>query len=291
MYVLLYILVAASLASSNPTTTLTIPCVRPDPTTTQLPPCGLGRITIIVETPLPTANCHTPAPLPFPSPVPGGPCVVSPTCPASGLNIDYYSNPFGGYSREGQISSSYYINQRLAPRASSLTNVSFFPQDTPPNLPTVNPDPSMPSTPYWVGWTRNTNGGIYVDGNNFTLTYYGFYRAPVTGLYTLCTTADNENDVFWGHGNAFSCLDGRPDPNARPLVFSTGGNYINGIRCADVSLRQGEYYPLRNVMGNWQGPSAFNFTIKDPARNFDARTNDFTGLAYPHSCGLFGLFA
>ncbi|PHH64285.1 hypothetical protein CDD81_4769 [Ophiocordyceps australis] len=274
-FILLFL---ASLVSAT-TTTLTIPCIRPSPTTSTI--ACLATTTIIIESPLP--SCPPPPPL-----LPGGPCPISPSCPPSGLDIHYFSNPFGGYSRAGQIPSSYYLSQHLVPRTSSRTNVSYFPQDHPPNLPSVFPDPSLPTAPYWVGWTRVTNGGVVVDANNFTLVYEGFYRAPRTGVYSICTTADNENDVFWGHGNAFSCLHGGADANAKPLVVTTGGNYINDIRCADVSLLQGQYYPFRSVMGDWQGPSAFNFTITEPGRSFESRTNDFTGRAYPHACGLFG---
>ncbi|EGX92327.1 GLEYA adhesin domain [Cordyceps militaris CM01] len=226
----------------------------------------------------------------IPIPTPGGPCpLIKPGCAAAGLNIDSYPNPFTGYSREGSLPWSYYITQRLRPLASSLTNVAFFPQDTgpPAPLPRVFPSPAFPLAWYAVGWTKLTNGGVRVDANNFTLVYAGFYRAPETGRYALCSTADNENDVFFGHGNAFSCLDGTTDARARPLVVSTGGNYINGLKCAEVDLVRGAWYPLRSVMGNWQGPSAFNLTIKTPSQTFEQRRNDFSGLAYPRSCGLF----
>lgn len=149
------------------------------------------------------------------------------------------------------------------------------------------PSAQFPSAWYAVGWTKATNGGIRVDANNFTLVYNGFYRAAETGRHTLCTTADNENDVFFGHGNAFSCRDGKTDPRVAPLVVSTGGNYINGIKCATVDLVKNAYYPVRSVMGNWQGPSAFNLTIQKPSETFEQRRNDFSGLAYPRSCGRF----
>jgi hypothetical protein len=50
---------------------------------------------------------------------------------------------------------------------------------------------------------------------------------------------------------------------------------------------QGFFYPIRSVMGDWQGPSAFNFTIQEPGPTFEERKNDFTGLVYPMSCWLF----
>lgn len=184
---------------------------------------------------------------------------------------------------------SYYITQRLRPLASSLTNVAFFPQDfgPPASFPKVYPNAQFPTAWYAVGWKKLTNGGINVDANNFTLVYSGFYRAAETGRHSLCTTADNENDVFFGHGNAFSCVNGAVDTSVTPLVVSTGGNYINGLKCAEVDLVAGAWYPLRSVTGNWQGPSAFNLTIKTPSQPFEQRRNDFSGRAYPHNCGLF----
>ncbi|KAJ6780918.1 hypothetical protein PWT90_03994 [Aphanocladium album] len=238
----------------------------------------------------PTTTTTTTTTTPIPSPTPGGPCpVVKPACAAAGLNIDYYANPFTGYSRQDSLPWSYYITQKLRPLASSFTNVTFFPQDTgpPASLPKIYPSAQFPTAWYAVGWTKLTNGGIRVDANNFTLVYAGFYQAPETGTYSLCTTADNENDLFFGHGNAFSCADGATDTRVRPLVVSTGGNYVNGLKCAEVTMVEGAWYPIRSVMGDWQGPSAFNVTIKTPSETFEQRRNDFSGRAYPHDCGLF----
>jgi hypothetical protein len=216
--------------------------------------------------------------------------LVSPLCTPAGLDIAYYANPLGGYS-SGNPPSSYYITEGLKPLDSSLTNVTFFPQNfnAPAGSQVVNPNPTYPGAAgaYYVGWTRDTNGGVIVDANNFTVVYEGFYRAPATGTYTLCSTADNENDVFFGHGNALSCLDGKAPTGAKPLLTTTGGSFINGIVCKTVDLTAGLYYPVRNVMGNWQGPSAFNFTIQGPGVAAEDRTHDFTGLVYPRRCGLF----
>ncbi|KAK9444944.1 Floculation protein FLO1 [Metarhizium brunneum] len=303
-------------------TTITIPYIGSTTTSTTVVPCGTGLATLVIQTPLITETCSptqttTRKPPPtstsqhtttqtttirtttkkpvtttttttkIPEPTPGGPCpIIKPRCRPEGFDIDYYANPFAGYSRENSLPWSYYITQNLKPLKSSITNVTFFPQDfgPPANLPKVYPRPDLPGVWYAVGWTKQTNGGIVVDANNFTLVYSGFYRAPETGKYTLCTTADNENDVFFGHGNAFSCLDGRVDTSVKPLVVSTGGSYINGIKCADLDLVKDAYYPLRSVMGDWQGPSAFNLTIKTPSETFENRKNDYTGHAYPLSC-------
>ena len=280
--------------------TTTIPYIGICTTWTTISPCGNHPATLVVQTPLATRTCdgptHTPTTTtttttttPIPQPTLGGPCpVVKPRCRASGLNVEYYSNPLGGYSRENSLPWSYYITSNLRPLQSSTTNVTFFPQDLgpPANLPKVYPRADLPGAYYAVGWTKQTNGGIVVDANNFTMVYTGFYRAPETGKYSLCTTADNENDVFFGHGNAFSCTDGKVDTGVKPLAVSTGGSYINGIKCVDLELVRDAYYPLRSVMGDWQGPSAFNLTMQRPSESFEERKNDFSGLAYPHECGL-----
>ena len=270
------------------TTTITIPYVGTTTTSTTITPCA-GDVTVVIETPLVTSTC---GPITYPEPTPGGPCpAIKRFCRASGLNVDYYANPFAGYSRgpASGLNSSYYFTQGLKPLKSALTNLTFFPQDNGPGagMKLVYPRPDLPGFYYAIGWTKETNGGIVVDANNFTLVYEGFYRAPTTGKYQLCTMADNENDVFFGHGNAFSCLTGNPDPAAKPVTLSTGGNFINGINCTDVNLIGGAYYPVRNVMGDWQGPSAFNFTIQKPGEAFEDRKNLFTGDAFPRSCGFF----
>jgi hypothetical protein len=266
----------------TPTTT-TIPYFGDHTTSTTLTGCS-GQVTVVIQTPIKVPTCTT---TPTPTPTPGGACtLIDPFCKPAGLDIEYYTNALGGYS-SGNPPSSYYITQGLSPLDSSLTNVTFFPQNfAPVGLPAVYPNPTYPTAPYWVGWQRDTNGGVVVDANNFTLVYQGFYRARKTGTHGICSTADNRNEVFFGHGNAFSCLDGKPSASATPLFVTTGGNFINGIVCRDVDLVAGLYYPVRNVMGNWQGPSAFNFTVQEPGVAFESRTNDFSGYAYPTNCGL-----
>ncbi|RYP53636.1 hypothetical protein DL768_001416 [Monosporascus sp. mg162] len=244
------------------TTTTTIPWTGTSVTSTTITPCT-GPATVVIETPFPTPTCP-----PRPPPIRPAPCVLEIGCEASGFDIDYYQNPVGGYG-SGSLPPSYYITQGLSPLDSSRTNVTFFPQD---------------GTEAPIGLTRETNGGIIVNANNFTLVYSGFYRAPSTGVFTLCSSADNENDIFFGRGNAFSCDTGEASPDVEPLVVSTGGNFVNPINCTDVFLVQGQYYPVRNVMGNFGGPSAFDFTIWEPDVPFEDRTNDFTGGAYPLSC-------
>ncbi|KXX72845.1 hypothetical protein MMYC01_210659 [Madurella mycetomatis] len=292
----IFVSAATALNVGLSTTTTTIPYFGTSTTSTTLKGCGAGHVTVIIQTPITVPACTATATatatsttnIPTSSPIPGGPCLlVNPLCAPAGLNIDYYTNPLGGYS-SGEPPSSYYITEGLRPLDSSLTNVTFFPQDrTQDGLPTVFPNPNLPNAPYYVGWTRDTNGGVTVDANNFTLVYQGFYRARETGTHVICSTADNENDVFFGHGNAFSCLNGRPSPGATPLLVATGGFFQNGLVCRNVDLIAGLYYPVRNVAGNWQGPSAFNFTIQEPSGAFENRTNDFAGNAYPRQCGIF----
>lgn len=212
---------------------------------------------------------------------PGSCLLVNPFCSPSGLNIDYYRNYLGDYG-SANFSSSYYITENLTPLVSSFTNRTFFPQDQAPvNFPVVTV-PGKGS--YWVGWTRSTNGNIIVDANNFTLVYTGYYRAPATGTYSLCSSADNRNEIYIGDDNAFNCFDGDVSPDATPLAFSNGANFNNPVNCTEVNLVEGRHYPVRNVMGNSQGPSAFSFTIEGPGLN---QTSDFDGDVYPRECGIF----
>ncbi|KAL7621405.1 hypothetical protein AAE478_008727 [Parahypoxylon ruwenzoriense] len=210
-------------------------------------------------------------------------------CLASGLNIDYYYNPLGTYGREG-FPSSYYITQGLTPLGSSLTNVTGFVQnDIPrsPNDPDVtHPNPEFPDAggAYYPRWTRDTNGGVVVDANNFTLVYSGFYRAPLSGTYTLCASADNRNEMFFGNDNAFNCWDGTVPTGAKPLAVATGAYFNNPETCVQVNLEAGRYYPVRNVMGNWQSGSAFSFTVQ--VAGLPCSSNSFPGLVYPVTCAL-----
>ena len=130
--------------------------------------------------------------------------LVNPFCAPSGLNIEYYRNYLGNYS-EGNFPSSYYITEGLKPLVSSYTNRTFFPQNGAPTPAVCYPPVTVlpQDGPYFVGWTRTTNGNIIVDANNFTLVYSGYYRAPATGTYNLCSAADNRNEIYMGDGETY----------------------------------------------------------------------------------------
>ena len=115
----------------------------------------------------------TTSPSRAPTATPAGACLTSPLCAPEGWNLDYYHNDFGGYSRQAGVLSNYYIVDRLTPLQSSLTNITFFPQDTgPTGLQSVYPNATLPAEPYYIGYTRSTNGGI-VRGRN-TRSIYTF---------------------------------------------------------------------------------------------------------------------
>ncbi|KAI4862360.1 Floculation protein FLO1 [Hypoxylon rubiginosum] len=274
---------SATAALALATTTTTIPWIGDHTATHTLLPCAelSVTVTIVIQVPIAGPSCTA---IPEP-PSPDGSCLVNPFCSPSGLNIDYYRNYLGDYSY-GDYPSSYYITENLSPLDSSLTNRTFFPQDkSPTGLAVVYPSAELgKAAPYWVGWTRDTNGGITVDANNFTLVYSGFYRAPATGTYSLCTSADNRNEIFFGDGNALDCLSGAAPADATPLAFSTGGNFVNGVNCTEVDLVAGRYYPVRNVYGDWEGPSALSFTVQGPGED---QTYDLDGDVYPLECGSF----
>lgn len=213
--------------------------------------------------------------------------MADPVCAPAGFNIDYYENVAGEFAYiwgTGILPPSYYITEGLKPLDSSLTNVTFYLDNVRlSGLPVVYPY-ADPTEPYYVGWTRSTNGGVTVDANNFTLVYEGLFRAPTTGSYTFCTSADDESDLFFGHGNALNCLDGTAPASATPFLTTTNapdGQYI----CEAVTLTAGLYYPVRNVVGNGMGPSAFGFFVQLPSDS--SSTDDFTGYAYPLNCGSF----
>lgn len=223
-------------------------------------------------------------------PLPTEACLlVLPGCAASGWKLDYYANPFAGYGYPPSgLGPGYYISEGLSPLGEATTEITYFPQDMDPdNTPVVYPGTTYDDgqAPYYVGYTRNISG-IIIDANNFTLVYSGLYRAPSSGSFSLCTDADNINDVFFGAASgAFPC-GGSPSADATPSVsggVATGGNFDNPTTCFTETLLEGFYYPIRFVMANFQGPSALGFTITPPG---GVATYDFTGLVYPPSCAI-----
>ncbi|KAF4969556.1 hypothetical protein FSARC_3239 [Fusarium sarcochroum] len=217
------------------------------------------------------------------------PCAIQPGCQAAGFNVDYYKNAFErGYGNdEMSVPASYYITQDLIPLDSSVTSETYFAQDYMSDLagfPTIFPDSGYAGKAWYVGYHRTLAGGIKVDANNFTLVYTGYYRAPETGTYELCVTADNANTLYFGQGNAFECGTGETDPNAPALVLTaTGYHFNNPTQCGTVDLKEGRHYPVRNVMGNKNAVSMFEFTIKTPS---GTKSHDFAGQAFPVACGV-----
>ncbi|KAJ4245213.1 hypothetical protein NW762_014083 [Fusarium torreyae] len=216
-------------------------------------------------------------------------CAIQPGCEAAGFNVDYYKNAFErGYGNdEMSVPPSYYITGDLVPLDSSVTSETYFAQDYMSDLasyPNIFPDSGYPGKAWYVGYHRTLAGGIKVDANNFTLVYTGYYRAPETGSYELCVTADNANTLYFGQGNAFECGTGEADPDAPALVLTaTGYHFNNPTQCGTVDLIEGRHYPVRNVMGNKNAVSMFEFTVKTPS---GTKTHDFSGQAFPVACGV-----
>ncbi|KAF4335286.1 GLEYA adhesin domain protein [Fusarium beomiforme] len=217
------------------------------------------------------------------------PCAIEPGCEAAGFNVDYYKNVFErGYGNdEMSVPPSYYITDELTPLDSSVTSETYFAQDYMQDLDgyrQIFPDAGYAGKAWYIGYHRTLAGGIKVDGNNFTLVYTGYYKAPETGTYELCVTADNANTLYFGQGNAFECGTGETDPNAPALVLTaTGYHFNNPTQCGNVDLIAGRHYPVRNVMGNKNAVSAFEFSVKTPSGK---KTHDFSGQAFPVACGV-----
>ncbi|KAI8412465.1 hypothetical protein FOFC_05722 [Fusarium oxysporum] len=185
------------------------------------------------------------------------------------------------------VPPSYYITDNLTPLDSSVTSETYFAQDYMQDLagyPQIFPDSAYAGKAWYVGYHRTLAGGIKVDANNFTLVYTGYYQAPETGTYELCVTADNANTLYFGQGNAFECGTGETDPNAPALVLTaTGYHFNNPTQCGHVDLIAGRHYPVRNVMGNKNAVSAFEFSVTTPS---GSKTHDFEGQAFPVACGV-----
>ncbi|QUC20917.1 uncharacterized protein UV8b_05158 [Ustilaginoidea virens] len=247
------------------TTTVPYPGTITSAVTTTVPPTGTTPGTVLVQTPAFSAGAN---------------CKIKPSCAPSGVSIYSYPNPWCSGFAFGTVSPSSYLTNALQPIASNVTNVTSIPMDTTyGTLPHTNDVCS--SVYYYINYTR-VLGGILVNGNNFTLVMEGFYRAPVSGSYSVCLTlVDDGEAVYIGEGSAFSCVNGQAFAAASPvlnvpwLTPSHGG-------CTTVSMTQGLFYPIRIVFGNAVGVGYGTLTIQPPG---GVATRDFTGLLYPPSCG------
>ncbi|KAF5655290.1 floculation FLO1 [Fusarium sp. NRRL 25303] len=260
--------------AAESSTVETLSTDEPTSTSTEVP-----TTTAAVETSATSATTDVPVPTP---------CAIEPGCQAAGFNVDYYKNVFErGYGNdEMSVPPSYYITDDLTPLDSSVTSETYFAQDYMQDLAgyaQIFPDAAYAGKAWYIGYHRTLAGGIKVDGNNFTLVYTGYYQAPETGTYELCVTADNANTLYFGQGNAFECGTGETDPNAPALVLTaTGYHFNNPTQCGHVELIAGRHYPVRNVMGNKNAVSAFEFSVTTPS---GTKTHDFEGQAFPVACG------
>lgn len=185
----------------------------------------------------------------------------------------------------GILSPPYYITECLKPLDSFLINVTICLDNVhPSSVPVIYPY-ADPNEPYYISGIRSTNGGVTVDANNFTLVYEGLFRAPTTSSYTFCTSTSDEDDLFFGHDNALSRLDSTAPASATSFLTTNNASGPGLCICKVVTLAAGLYYPVRNVVENEMGPSAFGFITQFPSGS--SSTDETTGYAHPLSCGSF----
>ncbi|KAG7080943.1 PA14 domain-containing protein [Colletotrichum scovillei] len=178
-----------------------------------------------------------------------------------GLTVKLYKNNHGlntgGY--QGGSASPPNLNG-VTPIAQGTSNDLGFPQF------------NTGTSDYVPGSTR-TVAGLTVDANNFTALYTGYFQPTVSGLWTICQSADDVSYLYLGSGSAFSC--GNPSDQGGTALSSS---FSYAPVCRTRTLVAGLLYPYREVFGQIQGYSFLNVSFTPPGGTV---SSSFPGYLYP----------
>jgi hypothetical protein len=137
---------------------------------------------------------------------------------------------------------------------------------------TFNPTVYKDQIPQITGVTStlggiNTNSNPIVDLygssvdiglNYFALNHVGYIFAPLTGTYTFVLPCPDDIDFVWIGQYAYS---GYTRANAN--IMNDYGTYRTETYTID--LVAGNYYPLRIMFAQAQGPAIFQLSLTDPS--------------------------
>jgi hypothetical protein len=112
----------------------------------------------------------------------------------------------------------------------------------------------------------------------FSVEWFGYFRASVTGTWTFYVASDDAGYMWLGA----SALSGYTTANA----LINNGSVHGVIEVANtVSLTAGTYYPIRIQTGSWGGPSdcQVSFTPPGGARTYEGTGHYFAGTGFNQS--------
>lgn len=136
-----------------------------------------------------------------------------------------------------------------------------------------NPTAFKQQTPLYSDVTSSI-GGINIGGNApfpiygsiqtfgpsfFALNHRGYLFAPSTGLYTFTVTNPDDIVIIWEGENTY---EGYTRDNSKAVA--TYPYTIDQQRSYEVKLVEGNYYPIRIIFGQGEGPAIFMALITAP---------------------------
>ena len=134
-------------------------------------------------------------------------------------------------------------------------------------------------TEQFMGTTTDTSninvatGGVIPNDSSFetySVEWFGYFYATVTGTYTFYTVSDDASYVWVGS----SALSGYTVANC---LINNGGLHGATERSGTISLTAGTYYPIRCQFG--ENASGDNYTFSFAAPGI-ARTYNMTGYVF-----------
>jgi hypothetical protein len=192
--------------------------------------------------------------------------VPIPSCTATGLTYNAYTNPFSYPVGAGAVDPSY-----------SGFNATYF-----NGLPA--------SSVLFSGTTNNINFNIPAAGGNLygsprtftqtTIAYTGYFVPPVSGTYRLGFSSADDVAYLWMGLPASARTWGESNWNVRSTYFAPSTTAIS------QGFIAGQLYPIQILIANGGGDGGMQFSIVTPT---GSTVGDTTGYFLQPSCGASGL--
>lgn len=109
-------------------------------------------------------------------------------------------------------------------------------------------------------------------GDGFSVQWLGYFKPPVTDVYTFYTTSDDASYVWIGD----NAVSGYTISNA---LVKNGGPHTSTEKYSRVQLTEGadQYYPIRIQYGDFNGAQTISVSYSTPNIT---KTNNFNNLIY-----------
>lgn len=127
----------------------------------------------------------------------------------------------------------------------------------------------------WDSGQKVTNpsyGYVSFPISDFLMEISGYYKAPLTGIYTLTTKVDGFDTIFMGSGDAFDHGVQKIGLGSGGRGFINTGNSVGGTNAVSraIYMEAGYYYLFKAVYINFSGGGMLEMTMNWPNGTVDS---------------------